>query len=115
MAHVTLTDASGWTLAAGVPDIRGYDAIDADGVRLGRVAVLVADTSLGVVSTVLLDDGTGFPAVALTLRDGVVTVDRRSSDAAAHGKLAPDQSDARDSPTGLGLDAGYGARVVRRA
>lgn len=113
MAHVSLSDTSDWQLAPGAPDIRGYDAIDADGARLGRVATLVADTSLGVVSTVMLDDGTGIPAVALTVGDSTVTVGRRSTDAVAHGGLAHDENRERDSPTGRDF-AGYSAPVVPR-
>lgn len=113
MAHVSLSDTTDWKLADDERDIRGFDALDADGARLGRVETLVADTTLGVVTTVLLDDGTGIPAVALTVGDGAVTVDRRSTDAVAHGGLADDGSDERDSPTGRGF-AGYSARVVLR-
>lgn len=115
MAHVTLSATAGWVLAADAHDIRGCTAVDADGAHLGRVEMLVADTALGVVSTVLLDDGTGIPAVALMVGDGIVTVDRRSTAAIAARGLAPDGSDARDSPTGRGLGTGYSARVVRRA
>ena len=112
MAHVSLTDSADWALAPDAPDLRGLAAVDAGGQPLGRVVDLVADTSLGVVSTVMLDSGTGVPAVALTLGDGVVTVGRRSSDAIAHGGLAGDGLDVRDSPTGRA--GGYVARIVAR-
>ena len=114
MAHVSLSDTADWHLADDAEDVRGYDVVDATGARLGRVAELVADTATKTVSTVLLDDGTGVPAVALTVGDGVLTVSRRSTEAIAHGGLAPDGRDERDSPAGKG-PVGYHVRVVRRA
>ena len=115
MAHLTLTDTAGWRLADDARDIRGLRVVDADGAALGRVEALVADTATEAISTVLLDDGTGVPAVALTVADDLVTVDRRSTEAIAHSSLAPDGSSERDSPTGRGPDVGYRARVVRQA
>ncbi len=114
MAHVSLADTDEWQLADDAPDIRGFEALDADGARLGRVEHLVVDTATGTVSTVLLDSGTGVPTVSLTLGDGVVTLSARTSEAVARSGLTPDASSDRDSPTGK-PETGLHLRVVPRA
>ena len=114
MAHVSLADTDDWQLADDAPDIRGFEAVDAMGARLGRVEHLIVDTATEAVSTVLLDSGTGVPAVSLSLGDGVVTLSARTSEAVAHGGLTPDASADRDSPAGK-PETGLHLRVVPRA
>lgn len=109
MPHVSLSDTDDWQLADDAQDIRGFEAVDATGVRLGRVERLIVDTSTETVSTVLLDDGTGIPVADLTLGDGVVTVDRRATEALAHRGLTTD-TDAENDPR----TTAYRGRVVRR-
>jgi sporulation protein YlmC with PRC-barrel domain len=101
MSHVPLTDTSEWRLADDTLDIRDYEAFDAAGARLGRVAQLIVDTATETVSTVLLDDGTGVAVAELTIGDGVVTVSPRASEAIAHHGLP-------------GARSGYSGRAVRR-
>ena len=104
MSHVPLSDTSEWQLADDALDIRGYEALDASGARLGRVAQLIVDTATETVSTVLLDDGTGIPVAELALGDGVVTVSPRASEAIAHHGL----------PAGT-AHTSYSGRAVRRS
>ena len=103
MAHVSLSDTTEWRLADDARDIRGYDAVDAAGTRLGRVEHLVVDTVTETVSTVLLDDGTGIAVAELTVGGGIVTVSPRASEAIAHRGVPP-----------VAARAGYSGRVVRR-
>ncbi|HEX8384827.1 MAG TPA: PRC-barrel domain-containing protein [Rubricoccaceae bacterium] len=116
MSHLPLTDTGDWRLSDEAQDIRGFEAVDATGARLGRVAQLVVDTATETVSTVLLDDGTGIAVAELTIGDGVVTVSRRATEAVAHGALTTDTDAERDDRTGGGsaLPPGYDGRVVRR-
>ena len=116
MSHVSLADTTDWRLADDAQDIRGFDALDAAGARLGRVEHLIVDTVTETVSTVLLDTGTGIPVADLTIGDGVVHVDARASEAVAHRGLTTDTDAERDRHTGEGATPrGYGGRVVRRA
>jgi sporulation protein YlmC with PRC-barrel domain len=111
MAHVNLSETTDWSLADDAQDIRGFEAVDASGTRLGRVQHLIVDTATETVSTVLLEDGTGIPVADLTLGDGVVTVDRRASEALAHRRLPTDTDAENDDRTGA---VGYSGRIVRR-
>lgn len=40
-----LSDADDWEISEGYPDIRGWDVMDAEGNRIGRVDDLLVDTS----------------------------------------------------------------------
>lgn len=115
MSHVSLSETNDWQLVDDAQDIRGLDVIDATGARLGRVEQLFVNTVTEEISTVLLDDGTGIPVSDLTLRDGVVYVDERATEAIAHSGLTTDTDAESDERTGETAAVWkVGGRVVRR-
>ena len=72
MARIQLSNTDDWKLKFDDQDVRGYDALDADGNRVGAVRDMIVDTDEERVDAVLLEDGTEYPARDLSIGDGVV-------------------------------------------
>ncbi len=72
MAHVTLSNTGDWELKFDEQDVRGYDALDANGNKVGEVDQMVIDTAERRVDTIILEDGTRYPARDISIGDGVV-------------------------------------------
>lgn len=132
MAHLRLSNTDDWKLKFDEQDIRGFQALNEAGEPTGRtVEDLILDTDAERVSTIVLDDGTEFPADDVSIGDGVVYLTgdypvntegvRRSSDYEDFGRLERRSMDtgmtgdmAAGIPTGTadysgsrpGLDAG---------
>lgn len=72
MSRILLTPESDWELVDGHQDVRGFDAVDARGDIVGRVAALVVDTDSELVSSIMLDSGDEVPTLDVTIGDRVV-------------------------------------------
>ena len=72
MARISLSDTDDWQLKFDDQDVRGYDALDADGNRVGAVSDMVVNTDEERVDAVVLSDGTEYPARDLSIGDGAV-------------------------------------------
>lgn len=72
MARIPLSNTDDWQLKFDDQDVRGYDALDADGNRVGAVRDMIVDTDEERVDAVVLDDGAEYPARDLSIGDGVV-------------------------------------------
>lgn len=72
MSRLLLTPESDWELVDGHQDVRGFDAVDARGDIVGRVAALVVDTASELVSAIVLDSGDEVPTLDVTIGDRVV-------------------------------------------
>ena len=73
MSRIALSNAGSWNLKfPHEQDIRGHDALDANGNKVGVVDTMIVNTDERRVDAILLDDGTEYPARDLSIGDGVV-------------------------------------------
>ena len=72
MARVALTNTGDWELKFEDQDVRGYEAVDADGNHVGEVDAMIVDTDERRVDAIRLEDGTEYPAKDISIGDGVV-------------------------------------------
>lgn len=129
MTRIRLSNTDDWALKFDDQDVRGYDALDADGNRVGTVDDMIVNTDEERVDAVLLDDGTEYPAHELSIGDGVVYLTSIVPGEAAQGvaafndeyghvvgRAAPDSYDAhaddfrahhRETFASTGKDYGY--------
>lgn len=77
MSYVSLTESDEWRLHDESQDIIGWVAKDASGARLGEVADMVVNTETKYVETIVLDDGSEYPALSASIdqKEGVVYMD----------------------------------------
>lgn len=72
MARIPLSNTGDWELKFDEQDVRGYDALDADGNRIGTVDEMIVNTDERRVDAIVLEDGTEYPARDISIGDGVV-------------------------------------------
>ena len=72
MSRVALSNTGDWELKFDEQDVRGFDALDADGNRVGEVETMVVNTDERRVDSIRLEDGTEYPASDISIGDGVV-------------------------------------------
>ncbi len=72
MAHERLSRVDDWELVHEDQDIRGWDAVDADGDPMGTVDDLIVDTDSEMVARIVLDDGAEYPVAEVEIGDEVV-------------------------------------------
>ena len=72
MARQPLSDTGDWNLRFDDQDIRGFDALTADGTKVGVVDDMIVNTEAERVDAIVLDDGTEHPARDISIGDGVV-------------------------------------------
>lgn len=72
MARVHLSNTGSWQLKFDEQDVRGYEALDADGNHIGEVDGMIVNTDEKRVDAIVLDDGTEYPARDVSIGDGVV-------------------------------------------
>lgn len=75
MSRISLSDTGDWKLEFPEDqDVRGYRALDEDGNALGVVDNMIINTDEERVDTIVLEDGTEYPAADISIGDGVVYV-----------------------------------------
>lgn len=73
MSRIALSDSGEWHLKfPDDQDVRGYDALDENGNRVGRVDTMIVNTDEKRVDAIVLEDGQEFPARSISIGDGVV-------------------------------------------
>jgi sporulation protein YlmC with PRC-barrel domain len=72
MARVPLSNTGSWELSFDDQDVRGYEALDADGNHVGEVDRMIVNTDEKRVDAIVLHDGTEYPARDISIGDGVV-------------------------------------------
>ncbi|MDX1530880.1 MAG: PRC-barrel domain-containing protein [Rhodothermales bacterium] len=75
MTRVPLSNTGDWKLEYEEQDVRGFDALDAAGNRIGEVEHMIVNTDTKYVDAVVLDDGTEYPARDIRIGDGVIYVE----------------------------------------
>lgn len=77
MSLIPLSKTDDWSLSFDDQDVRGYEAVSADGRPTGRrVTDLILDTDAERVASLVFDDGTEYPADDASIGDGVVYLTR---------------------------------------
>lgn len=71
---VSLTNTDDWTLRFNDQDVRGYRALNEEGVEVGTVQDMLIDTSESRVSTIVLDNDESYPASDIAIDDGVIYI-----------------------------------------
>ncbi|MEP0548996.1 MAG: PRC-barrel domain-containing protein [Rhodothermales bacterium] len=72
MKRVPLSNTGSWELSFDDQDVRGYEAVDADGNHVGEVDQMIVNTDEKRVDAIVLEDGTEYPARDISIGDGVV-------------------------------------------
>ena len=72
MSRVALSNTGDWELKFDEQDVRGFDALDANGNRVGEVDTMIVNTEERRVDAIRLEDGTEYPAADISISDGVV-------------------------------------------
>lgn len=72
MSRITLSNTGDWELKFDEQDVRGYEALDAEGNHVGEVESMIVNTDERRVDAVVLEDGTEYPASDMSIGDGVV-------------------------------------------
>ncbi len=80
MSRVTLSNTGSWDLKFDEQDVRGFDALDADGNKVGEVDNMIVNTDEMRVDAIVLEDGTEYPASDISIGDGVVYLTTMVSD-----------------------------------
>ena len=70
--RVALSNTGSWALKFDEQDVRGFDALDAEGNKVGEVDSMIVDTDERRVDAIVLEDGTEYPARDVSIGDGVV-------------------------------------------
>ncbi|MCA0269473.1 MAG: PRC-barrel domain-containing protein [Bacteroidetes bacterium] len=83
MARDLISNLPEWGLVYDEQDIRGREAFDEDGTRLGMVTNLVADTDLRLIVAIVLDGGREYPADWVDIEPDRVRVHTSSAPAVA--------------------------------
>ncbi len=72
MSRIALSNTGSWDLKFDEQDVRGFDALDANGNKVGEVDNMIVNTDEMRVDTIVLDDGTEVAAADISIGDGVV-------------------------------------------
>ena len=73
MSRISLSDTGDWKLEFPEDqDVRGFRALDADGTPVGVVDNMIVNTEEERVDTIVLDNGSEYPAADISIGDGVV-------------------------------------------
>ncbi len=72
MSRILLSNTGEWQLRFAEQDVRGFDALTADGTKVGEIDSMIVDTDAERVDAVVLEDGTEYPAADISIGDGVV-------------------------------------------
>ena len=73
MSRIALSDTGDWHLKfPDDQDVRGYRAVDEDGNAVGIVDTMIVNTDGERVDSILLEDGSEYPARTISIGDGVV-------------------------------------------
>ena len=73
MSRISLSDTGDWKLEfPDDQDVRGFRALDADGTQVGTVDNMIVNTEEERVDSIVLEDGTEYPAADISIGDGVV-------------------------------------------
>ncbi len=72
MSRIKLSNTGSWGLKFDEQDVRGFDALDADGNKVGEVDNMIVNTDEKRVDAIVLEDGTEYPARDISIGDGVV-------------------------------------------
>ena len=72
MSRTALSDTGEWKLEFDDQDVRGFRAVDKDGNAVGTVDSMIVDTDQKMVSSIVLEDGTEYPAKDISIGEGVV-------------------------------------------
>ena len=72
MSRIALSNTGDWKLQYDEQDVRGYRALDADGNEVGTVDTMVVNTDERRVDSIILEDGSEYPARTISIGDGVV-------------------------------------------
>ena len=87
MSRIALSNTGSWELKFDEQDVRGYDALDADGNKVGEVDTMIVNTDERRVDAVLLEDGSEYPARDLSIGDGVVYLTTLTGDKDLEGTV----------------------------
>jgi len=74
MSRFPLSDSSDWELTHDEQDIRGWDALDGAGLKIGKVNEMIVNSESEFVDTITLEDGREFGARDIHIGDGVIYV-----------------------------------------
>ena len=72
MERVSLSRTDDWHLKFDEQDVRGFDALDAEGNPIGVVDDMIVNTAEERVDAIVLTDGTEHPARDVSIGDRVV-------------------------------------------
>jgi len=72
MARVPLSNTGSWKLSFDDQDVRGYEALDAEGNHVGEVDRMIVNTDEKRIDAIVLEDGTEHPARDVSIGGGVV-------------------------------------------
>lgn len=72
MSRVALSNTGTWDLKFDEQDVRGFDALDAEGNKIGEVDTMIVNTDEKRVDAIVLEDGMEYPARDMSIGDGVV-------------------------------------------
>lgn len=72
MSRISLSNTGDWKLEFEDQDIRGFKVVDEDNNPIGTVDAMIVDTEQERVETIVLEDGTEYPAADISIGDGVV-------------------------------------------
>lgn len=72
MSRISLSNTGDWHLEFEDQDVRGYRAVDKDGNPVGTVDAMIIDTDEERVDSIVLEDGTEYPASDISIGDGMV-------------------------------------------
>ena len=80
MSRIPLSNTGDWKLKFDEQDVRGFDAVDANGTRLGEIDTMMVNTDQRRVDAIVLEDGQEIPAKEISIGDGVVYFTREVND-----------------------------------
>ena len=73
MSRIALSNTGDWKLKfEDTQDIRGFKALDKDGTPVGVVDTMIINTERELVDSIVLEDGSEYPARDISIGDGVV-------------------------------------------
>ena len=72
MSRIVLSNTGDWELKFDEQDVRGYRAVDKGGAPVGTVDAMIVDTDQRRVTSIVLEDGTEYPAEEISIGDDVV-------------------------------------------
>lgn len=76
MTRIPLSETSDYALKFDEHDVRGYDVLDENGNRIGRVERMIVNTDEERVDALVLENGSEIPIDDVSIGDGVVRATR---------------------------------------